>query len=252
MIKITHKSANIFYKTIKNPIAAIFISLIISYIFYNLSTKNKEPLYNITESKLVAKNLNDSNISIKWKDSLINNIHKIDIRIWNNGNDIIDYSDFVENKPLTLYNEGSVKFLKVSSIKSSRPNIKFISKILKDSIIFSLSNAEALEKGDGEIFSILYSKVNEGKWVLTSRVKGSKNGFGFQEVSSLNNNKGKFTIYTTIFLILIIISRIIISIYKHKSVNLKNWELVFVISYILIIYVIPYIQSDGELLLWMK
>lgn len=251
MIKITHKSVNIFYKFIKSPITAIFISLIIGYFFYVLSSKNKEPLYNISDSRLVAQNLNESNISIKWKDSLIKNIYSIDIRIWNNGNDIIDYSDFVENKPLTLYNKGKVKILKISSIKSSRPNIKFTPRMFNDSIIFSLSNKEALEKGDGEIFSILYSNINEEKWILKSRIKGSKYGFGFKEVSSLNN-KGKFTTYITIGLVLIIILRIFISIYKHKSVNFNNWELIFVLSYFIIIYLMPFIQSDGELLLWMK
>ncbi|MCL5247721.1 hypothetical protein M4I21_18050 [Cellulophaga sp. 20_2_10] len=252
MIKITHKSVNIFYKIIKSPITAIFISLIISYFFYVLSSKNKEPLYNISDSQLVAQNLNESNISIKWKDSLIKNIYSINIKIWNNGDDIIDYSDFVANKPLTLYNEGKVKILKISSIKSSRPNIKFKPKILNDSIIFSLSNKEALEKGDGEMFSVLYSNINEEKWILKSRIKGAKYGFGFQEVSSLNSNKGKVTTYITVVLVLIIILRIFISIYKHKSVNFNNWELVFVLTYFIIIYLIPFIQSDGELLLWMK
>lgn len=252
MIKVTHKSVNVFYKILKNPITAIFLSIIIGYFFYVLSSKSKEPLYNISDSHLIAENLNESKISILWEDSLVKNIYSINLRIWNNGDNIIDYSDFVENKPLTLYNEGKVKILKISSKKSSRTNIKFIPKVFKDSIIFSLSNKEALEKGDGEIFSVLYSNINEEKWILKSRIKGSKYGFGFKEVSSLNSNKGKITTYFTLGLILIIILRISISIYKHKSVNFKNWELVFILSYFIIIYLIPYIRSDGELLLWMK
>jgi hypothetical protein len=252
MIKLTQKSFNIFINVIKNPITAIFISLIIGYVFYILSTKNKEPLYNISNSQIVANNLNEENISIKWKNQPINNIHKIEVSIWNNGEDIIDSDDFVQNMPLTFYNKGKVDILKISSLKKSRPNIKFIPKILNDSIIFSLSNGEALEKGDGEIFTILYSKIDEKKWFMTGRIKGSKNGFGIQEISNLNKEKRKPTIYITIILVLVIISRIGISIYKHKSINFKSWELIFIMSYFLIVYIIPYIQSDGELLIWMK
>lgn len=252
MIRITHKSVNIFYKILKNPITAIFLSVIIGYFFYVLSSKTKEPSYNISGSQIVAKDLNESNISIKWKDSLVKNIYSINIRIWNNGNEIIDYTDFVENRPLTLYNNGKVKILKISSIKNSRPNIKFTPKIFNDSIVFTLSNKEALEKGDGEMFTVLYSNINEKKWGLKGRIKNSKYGFGFQEISNLNSNKGEFTMYITLVLVLIIISRIFISIKRHKSVNFNNWELVFIFSYFIIVYLIPYIQSDGELLIWMK
>ena len=251
MMIITKKSVSKFYNFFKHPVTAIVIGIIIAFIFYIISIRDKDPLYNISESELIAENLNDSDIAIIWKDIPINNIYKIKLTIWNNGNDLIDYTDFVENKPLTLYNQGNVKILKVTSIKSSRPNIKFDSKIVNDSIIFSLSNSEALEKGDGEIISILYSKKDEKSWYLSGRIKGAKNGIGINVVSN-PNKKENSTIYFTIILIILIIIRIIVCLYKHKSVYIKNREIVFVISYILIVYIVPYYLSDGELIQWMK
>jgi len=252
MIKITHKSANLFYKIIKHPISAIIISLIIGYIFYNLSLKSKDPLYNVSESNLIAENLNNNEIDIKWRDTSVNNIHQITLSIWNNGSDIIDYSDFVKNIPLTFHNEGDVKILNVKSIKRSRPNIIFNSKILNDSIFFSLSNSEALENGDGEMFTILYSKINEKKWNLTGRIKGSKNGFGFSEVVNSKNDPSNYTTYITIGLILIILIRVGVSIYKFNAVHLKYWEIFFITTYFLLVYIVPYYLSDGELLSWMN
>ncbi|MHA7944614.1 hypothetical protein ACJOV8_016165 [Formosa sp. 3Alg 14/1] len=251
-MKITLKSASFIYKIIKHPISAIVISCIIGYAYYLLSLKDKDPLYNITQPILIADNINDANIKINWKDTSINNIHQIKLSIWNNGSDIVDYSDFVKNKPLTLFNEGNVKILKVSSIKSSRPNIKFTSKILNDSIIFSLTNSEALEKGDGEKFSILYSKINEKKWTLSGRIKGSKDGFGIKEVKNPNSKSESYTNYITLILFLLIILRLGISIYKKGYIHFYNREIIFITTYLIIIYIVPYYLSDGELLEWMK
>ena len=76
MMIITKKSVSKFYNFFKHPVTAIVIGIIIAFIFYIISIRDKDPLYNISESELIADDKrkvcegefmeNTDNWSCKW------------------------------------------------------------------------------------------------------------------------------------------------------------------------------------------
>lgn len=250
MIKITHKSFSSLWKLLKHPVSAIVLSFLIAWVFYILSIKDKEPLYYISNPKVIAEKI-DKEITILWKQDTVQNLKSINLSIWNNGREVIDYNDFTVTSPLTLFNNGQVNILKIESLSRSRKNIHFKPTIKNDSIGFVLSNQEALERGDGESVSVIYTSIKDGEWNLTGRVKGAKNGFGVQVVKQPRTKISNWTFYITIVLSIVFLLRIVVSYYKLKEIHFRFYEILFLVTYLLIMFGIPLALTDGELLNWM-
>ena len=218
---------------LKHPITTLIIGFIISFSFYILSAKNKIPSYYISNPNLVAQK-NDINLQILYKGIEYKNIYHRKLILWNEGNEYIDSKNFIDSKPMKLYSSDSITFLSVSILKTSREDLIFDSHIKnKNSIIFNITNNEAIEENDGVCFHILYSDNKSGKSNLkfSSRIKGTANGFEFKNLDNFKTNSNKKSVYILwVILLSILALRAALLLFK-KEVVFRRWEVVFVLCF---------------------
>jgi hypothetical protein len=218
---------------IKSPITALIFGILLSTFFYFLSKSFKNPFYYYTNPELIAKKTNN-NLKILYNDIEYTNIFLTNLIIWNDGDDYIDYSDFISNKPIKIYSPERIKILSISIDKKSRSGLSFETYIINDTINIRLVNEEAIEHSDGAKFLILFSKVesndNITKFELSSRIKGTKNGFIYKNLNNFETKNNKFSIYFLwITIILLLAFRIITLIIYKKPIVFRKFELVFIV-----------------------
>lgn len=81
--------------------------IIVSSFFYFISIKRKSLIYDITTTTLVSKNVTQiENLRIIYNNKPISNLYTSTIKIKNNGNSIIERSDFAPSAPLSLKTDG--------------------------------------------------------------------------------------------------------------------------------------------------
>ncbi|MFA8434034.1 MAG: hypothetical protein ACEPOZ_05915 [Marinifilaceae bacterium] len=248
-MKLGKKQFSAILKFIRSPYLALFVTIFLGVGAFVYIPHNKEPSYNITSPITVLDNQNlDSDFKFFWKETELNNISQIDLTIWNDGDEFIDYSDFVKSSPIKLQCVGKVNIHNVRIIERSRSEIAVSTKIIENDsmqyILFYLKGEEALEYLDGFKAKITYSTQEEIDWLLEGRVKGAKNGYGFEEIPLTKESSSPVSIYVSIFLFLIVIIRIIVSYKKEKAIIFKGWEIVFIICYLMITYFIPLIFDN--------
>lgn len=129
----------------KSPITALFFSVITGIYFYYLGKIEKSPCYFYTQPVSVAEKT-DENLKILFKDKPINNVYYIDLILWNEGDDYIDYSDFIESKPVTFYSTDSITLLSAKILSKSREDLNFTHHLDITSLNIKLTDDEALEK----------------------------------------------------------------------------------------------------------
>ena len=215
-----------------------------------INTNEKIPAADVSQELEIANNEKLNNdFHFYWKDKELKDIKQVYLTIWNDGKKFIDYSDFTKDSPITLKpTSKDVEIYDVKITKLSRAEIKVnYKKALIDSIEavqFSFIGDEALEKMDGFEARITYSSDSAAIWNVDGRVKGARNGVGFEIISLEAKEKSKLTPYISILLLIIVVVRVIISIKKTKAIYLKNWEVVFIIAYIITVYVIPFFMTN--------
>jgi len=220
-----------------NPITALAFSIILSVFFYFISKTYKSPSYYYTPSELIAKKTN-TDLKILYENKEVNNIYFTNLILWNDGENYIDFSDFVTEKPIKFYSIDSIKILSVSLDKKSRKELKFEYSKINDTVSINLSNDEALEYGDGVSFNILFTKLNDKnndlKFNLDSRIKGTK-GFIYKDLKSFKKQNYISSIYVLWTIIIIILCIRIITLYAlKKDIIFRTSEFVFIITLILI------------------
>jgi hypothetical protein len=218
---------------LSSPITALLFSIILSVFFYYASISYKTPSYFNSFPELIAKKA-DSNLKILYRNSEVSNIYFTTLVIWNDGKDFIDYNDFVKSKPTIFFSNDSVEFLSVSLDKKSRVDLKFDSEIIKNKVIVELSEDEALEEGDGASFNILYTKSSskiEPEFILNSRIKGTKKGFVFKDITNFKKENSHYSIYFLWILIITLLLIRIVTLYLHnKPIVFRSVELIFILT----------------------
>jgi len=217
----------------KNPITSLGFAVLLSTFFYFISLSYKKPSYYLSEPELVAKKT-DENLKIYYKDKELTNLYSTYLILWNDGNNFIDYDDFIKDKPIKLYSNDSVRLLSASLIDKSRMDLNFTSIIKKDTVCISLTQEEAIEEGDGAKFLILYTIndtiTNVPTFNLESRIKGTKEGFTYKDLSNYKTKNDKFSIYLLWIIVIFLISfRIIILLIYKKPIVFRQVEAVFII-----------------------
>jgi hypothetical protein len=201
---------------LSSPITALLFSIILSVFFYYASISYKTPSYFNSFPELIAKKA-DSNLKILYRNSEVSNIYFTTLVIWNDGKDFIDYNDFVKSKPTIFFSNDSVEFLSVSLDKKSRVDLKFDSEIIKNKVIVELSEDEALEEGDGASFN--------------SRIKGTKKGFVFKDITNFKKENSHYSIYFLWILIITLLLIRIVTLYLHnKPIVFRSVELIFILT----------------------
>ena len=107
-----------------NPITALAFSILLGTFFYFISKTYKSPSYYYTPSELIAKKTNED-LKILYENKEVGNIYFTNLILWNDGENYIDFSDFVKIKPIRFYSNDSIKILSVSLDKKSRKELKF-------------------------------------------------------------------------------------------------------------------------------
>lgn len=81
--------------------------IVVSAFFYFIGIKRKSLIYDITTTTLVSQNATQiENLSIIYNNKPISNLYTSTIKIRNNGNSIIEPSDFAPSAPLSLITDG--------------------------------------------------------------------------------------------------------------------------------------------------
>ncbi|MDX8566777.1 hypothetical protein OZ668_02185 [Elizabethkingia sp. HX XZB] len=205
----------------KSPITALLAAVLISTFFYFISLSYKTPAYFITNPELIAQKA-DNKLKIQYDNIELNNIYSSSLIIWNDGDKYIDYDDFIKNNPIKIYSNDNINILSITLSKSSREELKFKTNINNDTINISLKNDEAFEEGDGAKFLILFNKSqinsqNNPKFKLESRIKGTKNGFEFKDLSNYKSKNDKLSLYILWGVILFFTSFRILILYIYKK-----------------------------------
>lgn len=222
----------------KSPITALFITVFISTSFYIVSLSYKTPAYYITSAELIAQRA-DKKLKIQYDNVEIDNIYSANLILWNDGDRIIDYNDFIKDRPIKIFTKDSIKILSVSLSKTSRSDLKFNNRVDIDTIKISLKNDEAFEEGDGAKFLILFNKksgfIDNANFVLESRIKGTKNGFEFRDLKNFKSKNNKFSLYILWFVIIFFTAfRIIVLYIFKKTIVFRKIEAVIIFSLIII------------------
>lgn len=238
MIIINKESGKKLWLFLCNPITALAFSIILGTFFYFISKTYKSPSYYYTPSELIAKKTN-SDLKILYEKKEVNNIYFTNLILWNDGEDYIDYNDFVTIKPIKFYSNDSIQILSVSLDKESRKELKFDYSKTNDTVLVKLANDEALEYGDGVSFNILFTKLtnknNDLKFNLDSRIKGTKKGFVYKDLKKFKTKNYNSSIYVLWVIIIILLCIRIITLYIFKkAIVFRTFEFVFIIT--LIIY----------------
>lgn len=216
-----------------NPITALVFSIVSGFYFYYISLSEKEPYYFYSTPQLIAEKANND-LKILYKDSEVKNVYLTNLILWNNGKDYIDNSDFIKSKPIKFYSIKDLKILSASINKKSRDDINFTSIIKNDTLFISLEGEEAIEQGDGVNFHILFAEnsklktIDNPKFVLSSRVKGTKKGFEYFDVNNFNKENSSQNIFLLWgIIIVLLLFRIVILLVFKKDIVFRKKELVF-------------------------
>lgn len=221
-----------------SPFTSLFIAMLISTFFYLLSLTYKTPSYYITTPELIAQKT-DEKLIIQYDNVEIDNIYVANLILWNDGDKIIDYNDFIEDRPIKLFTKDAVKILSVSISKTSRSDLKFKYKIDIDTVKISLKTDEAFEEGDGAKFLILFTKKNgyieNPSFSLESRIKGTKYGFEFKDLTNFKSDTNKISLYILWAVIIFFTAFRIIVLYTFKKpIVFRKIEAVIIFSLIVI------------------
>jgi hypothetical protein len=256
-MEISKDLLNKIIKHIKSWYTALILTVFFGIYPFLTSYYNKKPLYSVSQEYTIANNdkLNNSFHFYLGKKEL-SNIKQTTLTVWNDGNSYIDFSDFSDVSPITFSHskKNQVDIHKVEIFEKSRSNIKIESKIIVidsiEQIQFKFIGDDALEQNDGFKALITYSSNNTTSWELNGRVKGAENKLGFENFQISKTPKNNLTNIISFSLLLIVIVRVIICIYKKKTIIFKNWEVVFTICYLLYVYLLPLLLKNNRIFEW--
>ena len=206
---------------IGNPIIAFILTTISAIFFLIISLSQKTPYYYVTTPNLAASRITDS-LELTFGNRPIRNLYFVDLVLWNNGNQFIDHSDFIESKPTVLKSIGQDHFLASEIICKSRSDLQFTVQTFPDAIFIKMKGDEALEQGDGVAFRVYYTSNTrkQTKFMLSSRIKGTKKGFIYNDIQRTNK-----AVHTRIVLIgwciilaLILIRSVVLIVFRKPVV----------------------------------
>lgn len=223
-----------------NPVTALVFTLITGLYFYLVPLSKKEPSFFYSKPQLIAEKANED-LKFFYKNNEVKNVYLTNLVLWNNGKEYIDNNDFIKSKPIKFYSKESINFLSATINKRSRADLNFESTIVNDTLLISLTNDEAIEQGDGINFHILFttnSSPKDDTFVLKSRVKGTKNGFEFQNVNNFNNANNILTIYFLwgAIVVLLLIRIITLAVLKKDIVFRTREFIFFMVAILMTIY----------------
>ncbi|KAF9659244.1 hypothetical protein HBA12_03080 [Tenacibaculum mesophilum] len=225
----------------KNPIVALVVGILTSTFFYVISSSLKKPSYFITKPELIA-DKKDDRLKIQYDDQDLQNVYACSLILWNEGDKLIDYKDFIKDRPIKIYSNDSIQILSTSISKKSREDLNFNFSLKNNNVFLSIDNNEAIEEDDGVKFLILYSDLSNDNKIpvfhVESRIKETKEGFVYKDLSNYRTKNYKMSIYILwgVFLFFPLFRITVLSLYKKPIVFRKNEAIFIFIFFLLTLY----------------
>lgn len=211
-MKITRKSFSSVVPVLKSWYFALILTLVIGIAPFVISLSEKIPAYSLTHEISIANNENlNGDFHFFWKDKELKQIKQVYLTVWNDGKTFIDYSDFTKSAPINFIPKiNSVDIHDVKVVKKSRISLNVVPKIIEaDSIEyvgFDFVGDDALEKNDGFKLRVTYSSDTIAHWDLKGRVKGARNGVGFEKIELDEKRESSLSNIVSITLFIIILN----------------------------------------------
>jgi len=185
-------------KIIKHPVTGIVISIVVTAaFFFFIEQKEIKPRYAVSEPETLAEATADApGLELLWEGEKIENVHSISIVIWNAGRQFLDKNSISMTEPIRIAYPPSVKILYANFTRTSRDGLKFTVTDLAGTGVSAMQieivGDEALEWKDGGLLKILYSGPRTEEFVVTGRIKGSKEGFARADWNGISTSGLRF------------------------------------------------------------
>lgn len=228
---------NDIYKFLKrlldNSVFAFLYPFLIAGVTILIVKEGKTLSYLITSSEelhQVSLDIGSSSLHGSGEEKLF----KDKIGVFNDGNELIDNTDFIS--------QNQIRFSKVgSSIKNvficnrNRSTLMFdviVDSLDSSSFHLTLLNNEVLEENDVVVLCVLYTGHDHIDWSVESRIKGIPDGI---KPSDINSSEKRIIIWVSIILIglvvILIFRAVLFKVYKKKFV-FRNIELYSILTFL--------------------
>jgi len=175
---------------LKHPVTGVAAALVIGVVAYFAGHVSKEPYYATGAAEPVARAL-APRLKILWDGSEVPNVMSARVAFWNAGSQYIDAKDISESEPIRFIPSANVQILGAEIVRSGRTTLSFASLVKFDPILnknvveVRIVGDEALERGDGGLFRVLFAGDADVTFTVTGRIKGAPDGFKRKEWSDL-------------------------------------------------------------------
>jgi len=169
-------------RVIRNPVTQIALGVIVAWgFFYFVERKEIVPRYAVSEPELIAERTADApGLQLFWEGEEIKNVYSTKIVIWNAGRQFLDKSSMSSTDPLRVVYPSDIKILYAKFVKTSRNNLTLDvtdrTHQGMNALEINIVGDEALERGDGGLLKILFIGPPTDDFVVTGRIKGSREG----------------------------------------------------------------------------
>ncbi|MFM9989758.1 hypothetical protein [Flavobacterium sp.] len=148
------------------------VSIILAFIFYFKSIRNKKPIYNIETNRLVSNNLTSlSKIEIKYNNSPVSNLSVTKIALWNNGKESIRRNDIASSDPIIIKTKDNVLLYDFEVVYEKAVNVIVVEKESENSLKISF---EFLDFNDGVVLNIYHSGNRSDNIKISGTLIGSE------------------------------------------------------------------------------
>jgi hypothetical protein len=149
------------------------VSLVAAFIFYKKSLKTKEPIYIVSNFRLIQNNVPQMNgLKISYKDQIIENLSVSNIVFWNKGTETIDNQDIIKQDPLRIECSENNHILEATVIRSNKLANQ-LSLEVRDSGKAAYVTFEYLDKNNGGIFQIIHTGISSNDIFFKGELKGA-------------------------------------------------------------------------------
>ena len=160
--------------TISMTIVGIVVGIIVSYGFFVISQKNKEPCWDVKSNNLI-RNFGSTipKLEILYGKEKVENLTVSRIIFWNNGAETLERNHIVLANPLRISVKQGVKILDAEVLVSNNPHSDF-SLIKSNDELSARIEFEYLDKNDGAVIQIVHTGVSSIDIGINGSIKGVK------------------------------------------------------------------------------
>lgn len=159
---------------------ATILGIALSIYLYFISQSYQIPVYILGSSQIIASS-STNKLKIFWDSVQLNNVKVIQIAVLNAGNKYIDKSSFSTTYPITIEPSSSARILSVRLVKKSRTTLNFTQELIGNKqaskLRLFIDGDDGLEGGDGGLFEITYTSIEDIDWLVSGRIKNIPKGF---------------------------------------------------------------------------